>query len=200
MPPTSPQDERSIRAPHPLALRLIERLHAGSRVLDFASGSGRNTAALARAGLDVVAVDDATAQSAEPLRGVSGRFAGTLSTHGFLHGSEIQIAQRVRAVVEQLDPRGVFYATFGSSSDDRFGRGTALDRNTYAPTDGDEAGVPHTFFTTHTLRAFLEPLVVIELLSESVVDEIAGRWAHERAPLEHAVHWFVTGYRPMRGR
>ncbi|MGC1381829.1 MAG: hypothetical protein WA814_12500, partial [Candidatus Baltobacteraceae bacterium] len=56
-PPDSPRVRASIVAPHPLTVDLIERLRGGrSRVLDFASGRGRNTEALRRAGLRVVAV------------------------------------------------------------------------------------------------------------------------------------------------
>jgi len=60
MPTPSPQDESSIRPPHPLAARLVERLRERpeSRILDFGAGSGRNSAALRRAGYDVVTVDD----------------------------------------------------------------------------------------------------------------------------------------------
>ncbi|MFZ1017913.1 MAG: hypothetical protein WAN39_08595, partial [Candidatus Cybelea sp.] len=63
-----------IVTPHPLAVRLIEHLRAepAARVLEFASGRGRNTEALRAAGFTVVAVDDRIAGSAAPLDGLSG--------------------------------------------------------------------------------------------------------------------------------
>ncbi|MBV8490962.1 MAG: class I SAM-dependent methyltransferase [Candidatus Eremiobacteraeota bacterium] len=161
-------------------------------MLDFATGRGRNAAALELAGLQVTALDDATAASDAPFARLGeGRFDAAISTHGFLHGNAAEIERRVRAVARHLTPGAPFYATFGSSRDARFGRGMRIDERTYAPADGDEAGVAHAFFDRDSLRAILEPVLAIETLEERMVDEIAGSWAHRERPLERAVHWFA---------
>jgi SAM-dependent methyltransferase len=193
--PASPQGEDTIAPPHPLAERLIERLHDGSRVLDFGSGGGRNGAALRRAGFAVVAVDDAAAASAQSLGDLAQRFEAVLCTHGLLHGTSSTIADRVRAICGLLDAGGLLYATFGSSRDARFRRGQRIAAQTYAPTDGDERGVPHTFFSRRQVRALLDRRFVIETLQEHSVDEIAGSWAHRERPLTAAVHWFAIARR-----
>lgn len=199
MPLSSPQDDAPIRPPHPLALRAIERLRdrlpGRVRVLDVASGSGRNTAALERAGFDVVPVDDEAAMRVGAMRCLHGAFAGAVSTHGFLHGTAGEIAQRLDALAAHLEPDAVFAATFGSTSDARFGRGTEVDPSTYAPDDGDERGVPHAFFTQSQIHALLEPEYEIEWIEERNVDEIAGTWAHRDAPLSGAIHWLVLARR-----
>lgn len=199
MPPTSPQDESSIRAPHPLARCLIERLAGHGRVLDFASGSGRNGSALARAGFDVTALDDVAAGSDDPLAGIGdGSFRAVLSTHGFLHGTSAQVVRRLNTVASALEPGGLLYATFGSSSDARRRRGARVDAHAYAPIEGDERGVPHAFFDRQRLCDVLAPHFTLEMLEERTVDRIAGAWAHAELALAGAVHWFVVARRTSR--
>lgn len=199
MPLSSPQDDAPIRPPHPLALRAIERLRdrlpGRVRVLDVATGSGRNAAALEQAGFDVVPVDDEAAMRVSAMRSLHGAFAGAVSSHGFLHGTAAEIAERLDALAAHLEPDAVLAATFGSTSDARFGSGTQIDPSTYAPSDGDERGVPHAFFTRSQICALLEPQYEIESIEERDVDEIAGKWAHREVPLSRAVHWFVFARR-----
>lgn len=179
---------------HPLAVRLIERLRPrhDARVLEFASGSGRNAAALRGAGFAVVTVSDASAVSPAPFAGIADRFAAALSTHGLLHGTPAIIAARLQEIAALLEPSGLLYATFGSTRDARFGRGEQIDAATFAPLDGDERGVAHAFFDRDHLTALLAPDFAVESLEEHAVDDVAGRWAHQERSLERAVHWFVT--------
>ena len=180
-------------SPHPLAERLIERLQPGApaRILDFASGSGRNAGAIRSAGFEVLAVDDGTAASDAPLAGVAPGFAAAISTHGLLHGTPARIAAALRAIGDRLVPGGLLFATFGSTRDARFGEGTRIADFTYAPADGDERGVAHAYFDRERLHTLLEPSFEIESLEERGVDEIAGAWAHLERPLAGAAHWFA---------
>src|SRR5579863_3482940 len=108
MPLSSTQDDTPMRPPHPLALRAIERLRervpGRVRVLDVASGSGRNAAALQQAGFEVLAVDDETAIKAGALRSLHGAFDGAVSSHGFLHGTAAEVADRLDALAAHLEP------------------------------------------------------------------------------------------------
>ncbi len=192
MPPSSPPDEPPIRPAHPLALRLAERLRPGGRVLEFGTGNGRNAAVLTAAGFDVTRIDDGAAERDEPLPSVPGGYAAVISTHGLLHGSTGQIAARVDALCAALDRGGFFYAVFGSTHDGRFGRGTRLESRTFAPVDGDERGVAHTFFVREEVEALLAPFVTLEHLEERSADDVAGTWAHPTRPLAGAVHWFAA--------
>jgi hypothetical protein len=184
-----------VSAPHPLAVALIERLHSrpGSRILDFAAGSGRNGEALRRAGFTVLSLDDAAAAAEDPLRHFTEPFAAVISTHGLLHGDAEAIEARVRSIARSLETDGLLFATFGSSRDARFGEGERLGDATVAPLEGDERGVPHTYFDRAGLTALLAPLFEIESLDEHGVDDVAGRWAHSHQPLRGAAHWFAVG-------
>ena len=203
MPPTSPQDGLTIRPPHPLAIALIERLaHLGGPgaigpILDFATGSGRNSAALVRAGYGVAGIDDRTAERSGAGSAIleGAPFPAAISTHGFLHGTAGDVARRVRLVAESLDLGAPLYATFGSTHDARFERGRRIDAATYAPLDGDERDVAHAYFSGETLAAMLSPAFEIESIEERGVDDVAGSWAHQQRPLERAVHWFVVATR-----
>lgn len=190
MPPTSPE-HASVRPPHPLAVELIAVLGAGgTRVIDFASGSGRNARALRAAGFEVAEIGDADA-TALTIERTSGRFAAALSTHGLLHGTVEVIGALVEAIAAKLEPRGRLFATFGSVRDARFAQGLEIQRFVYAPLDGDERGVAHAFFDEPRLRALLEGRFALESVEERNADEIAGDWAHREKPLQSSAHWFV---------
>jgi hypothetical protein len=195
--PDSPHKRATIRPPHPLALRLIERLRdrPRSRVLDFGTGRGRNADALRAAGLTVVAIDDGAAEAGVAPADSNGTFAAAVSTHALLHGTLPAIAQRLASIATQLEPEGLFYATFGSVRDARYGQGRAIAPATFAPVDGDERGIAHTYFTRAGLEALLRANFVLEELEEREVDEIAGAWAHPHQRLRHAVHWLVVARR-----
>ena len=160
-------------------------------MLDFATGRGRNRAALERAGIRVVGIDEATVSSAMPFSGVNGPFAAVLSTHGLLHGTSATIAANLAAIAQLLTPGGSLYATFGSVRDARYGLGERLGGVTFAPREGDEAGIPHSFFNRDSLATLLRAHFTIESLEERSVDDIAGTWAHRERPLAGAVHWLA---------
>lgn len=184
--------ERIPRRPHPLAAELIERLRATplARVLDFGAGSGRNSAALAAAGYAVQAVsDDAVAGFT-----AGSRFDAAVSTHALLHGTPVAIADRVHALAAALKPQAPLYATFGSKTDLRYGKGTHVDEDTFAPESGDEQGVAHAYFDEYALRAILEPWFLVESIEERAVDRVVGTWAHAQRP-QGTVHWFVRARR-----
>jgi hypothetical protein len=179
--------QASSHSPHPLTKALIDRLRArrGAAVLEIGSGSGRNTRALASAGLRVYAPEDAPA---EPC-------AAALATHALLHGTPQSIAAQLAAIARRLEPGAPLYATFGCVRDARYGEGERLEEFVYAPVDGDERGVAHAFFDQPRLRALLCGEWAVESIEERVVDDVAGRWAHRERPLAGAVHWFVVALR-----
>uniref|UniRef100_E6Q4Y4 Methyltransferase type 11 n=1 Tax=mine drainage metagenome TaxID=410659 RepID=E6Q4Y4_9ZZZZ len=176
-----------MRAAHPLARQLIARLPRAARVLEIGHGSGRNHRALEAAGLEVLHFDAVLTPTE--------RAAAALSTHALLHGSPAEIAALLAQIACGLVGGAPFFATFGSTRDARFGEGTQLGPATFAPTDGDERGIAHSYYDEAGLRSALDERFAIEELREVEVDAIAGGWAHASAPLRGAVHWFVVGHR-----
>lgn len=148
-------------------------------MLEIGAGSGRNTRALLAAGFRVV----------NP--GAAERCSGALSTHALLHGTPASLARELDAIAASLEPGAPLYATFGSIHDARYGEGAEHEPYVYAPTAGDEIGVAHVYFDRARLEALVSPRFTIESLDEVDVDAIAGRWAHQTAPLRGAVHWFA---------
>ena len=195
--PHSPESADTFAAAHPLTRRLIKRLEndPGARILEIGTGGGRNLRALNAAGFVVVSLDDARAASPDAIAAAGNEFGAVISTHALLHGNSESLPDTMRLIALALEPGGLLYATFGSSRDARFGRGERIDEFTFAPTDGNERGVPHVYFDEPRLRALLEPLFEIEALEEQDVDRIVGRWAHQQQPLSGAVHWFAIARR-----
>ena len=180
----------------------------GSSVLEIGAGSGRNLATLIET-MNVAAVDDA----AERIKALQAKFEqgaarilhapynrmpfsdrsfdAVLSTHALLHGTAADVQGVLYEIARVSRPDALLFATFGSQRDARFGEGTRVDEQSFAPVNGDEAGVTHSYFTERELREVLQNFE-IERLEEIRVDQIAGRWAHPHTPLRGAVHWFTT--------
>ena len=176
-----------LRAAHPLARELVARLPRGARILEIGHGSGRNHRALEAAGLQVLHFDPEAASSPPAM--------AAISTHALLHGAPDAISTLVSHIALNLSPGAPFAATFGSMRDARYGAGTRLGPVTFAPTEGDERGIAHSYYDEAGLRRALDERFTIEELREVEVDDIAGSWAHERTPLRGAVHWFVLARR-----
>jgi SAM-dependent methyltransferase len=192
---SSPHEQSTIRPPHLLAVEIASRL-AGrpkARILDYCSGSGRNTAYLRAAGFDITAVSDSQAAEFDRSGGAA-EFAGIVSSHGLLHGFASEIPARIEMLAGRLEPGGWMCATFGSQRDARYGSGMRLGDDTFAAVDGDEPGVAHAYVDEASLRRMLEPFFELESLNESDAGETAGSWAHA-SPLSDAVHWIVIGRR-----
>jgi hypothetical protein len=191
MPPTSPE-HASARPPHPLAAQLIAALGSRSaRVIDFATGSGRNATALRQAGHEVLAIDDVVAAGPKALLMVTEPYQAVISTHGLLHGTPATVYARLTSIAASMEPGGLLYATFGSTADARHGQGREIEPFVHAPAEGDERGVPHVFYDETRLRTALGVCFDVESLEEHGVDDVAGSWAHSEKPLERSVHWFA---------
>lgn len=185
----------SAQTAHPLAERLIryarEHLLDGP-VVEVGTGSGRNTRALVDAGIPVVSVPDSTPYTQLP--GGRESYGAALSTHGYLHGASDKLRAGIAELRRVLRARAPVYLTLGSIKDARYGLGLPFDERTFAPGDGDEAGIPHAYFDRDGV---IETMVgfEIESMEEVDVDEIAGRWAHPTDEIAGRVHWFVVARR-----
>ena len=185
----------SAQTAHPLAARLIRdaREHAlDGPVVEVGTGSGRNTRALVDAGIPVVSVPDSTPYTQLP--GGRDSYGAVLSTHGYLHGASDKLRAGIAELRRVLRPRAPVYLTLGSIKDARYGFGIPLDERTFAPGEGDEAGIPHAYFDRDGVIEILFGFE-IESMDEVDADEIVGRWAHPGDEVAGRVHWFVVARR-----
>jgi hypothetical protein len=180
---------------HPLAERLIalarERPLAGP-VIEIGLGSGRNTRALVDAGIALVSVPDDVPYTQLP--GHRESYGAALSTHAYLHGISSKLRGGIAELRRVLMPGAPAFLTLGSIKDARYGLGVPLDDRTFAPGDGDEAGIPHAFFDRDGVLELLFGFT-IDALEEVDADATAGRWAHPGGEPSGRVHWFVQAHR-----
>lgn len=156
-----------------------------ARVLEIGAGTGRNTEALRAAGFEIDSIADGA-----PIPVRENHYDGALTTHALLHGTPGTIAASLDGIAHALKPGAPLHATFASTLDARFGKGQRISKHVYATESGDEAGVPHVYFSAEELRSLLEVNYDIESIQETAADDILGTWAH-REPLRGVVHWFV---------
>lgn len=176
---------------HPLAEQLVElarREPFDAPVVEVGTGSGRNARALAAAGIAHVTVPDDTPYTQLP--GTRDAYGAALSTHAYLHGTSAKLRAGIAELRRVLKPNAPVLLTLGSFKDARYGLGIPFDERSFAPGDGDEAGIPHAYFDRDGVLELLFGFT-IESMEEVDVDEIVGRWAHGEDVVSGRVHWFV---------
>lgn len=200
--------------PHPLALALAELvrstpLNSPRFALVLGGGSGRNIPALLTANfrVDVLEEDAARAQALrdrfarEPAVRVEcgfyaepnvfrQRYRAVLSTHALLHGSPSSISAAIQALKEILAPEADMMLTLSSARDPRFGMGQRTDAQTWTPSEGPEAGVPHVYYDREEARTLFRSFALVSL-HEVYAREIVGSWAHAPDRTPGIVHWFT---------
>jgi hypothetical protein len=186
----------SAQTAHPLAERLIRyaREHAlDGPVIEVGSGSGRNTRALVDAGVPNVSVPDSTPYTQLP--GTRENYGAGLSTHAYLHGASAKLRAGIAELRRVLRPDAPVYVTLGSIKDARYGLGIPFDERSFAPGEGDETGIPHSYFDRDGVIELLFGFE-IDSMEEVEVDDIVGRWAHGAdGDVAGRVHWFVVARR-----
>lgn len=183
------------QGPHPLAERLVAyvREHPlDAPVIEIGTGSGRNTRALVAAGIPNVSVPDATPYTQLP--GSREMYGAALSTHAYLHGTMAKLRAGFADLRRVLRAGAPVFVTLGSIKDARYGLGVPYDERSFAPGEGDEAGIPHAYFDRDGVIELLYGFAIVSL-EEVDVDEIVGRWAHESDEITGRVHWFVQARR-----
>ncbi|HVA36214.1 MAG TPA: class I SAM-dependent methyltransferase [Candidatus Dormibacteraeota bacterium] len=200
--------------PHPLAERLAASVPPSRELLVLGVGNGRNVRLLC-ASHRVKGVDDDSlrAQRVESALRAEGldvrvhpapytqvpfaraRFSGALSTHALLHGMRSKVRLALAETARVLAPGAPFVLTLASVEDDRYGEGTMVELDVFAPAAGDEAGVPHLYVDEDGVRELLSPHFAIASLRQVDVDSVVGRWAHGADRGTGRRHWFVEARR-----
>jgi hypothetical protein len=186
----------SAQTAHPLAgqlIGLVRERPLAAPVIEVGTGSGRNTRALVDAGVPVVGVPDAVPYTQLP--GGRENYGAALSTHAYLHGTTDKLRAGLAELRRVLRPDAPIFITLGSIGDARYGLGMPFDERSFAPGDGDEAGIPHAYFDRDGVLEVLRGFFATDELEEVAVDAIVGRWAHADDTLTGRVHWFVRAHR-----
>lgn len=204
-------------APHPLALELARMLDqpvaTPHQVLVVGAGSGRNLPPFLRSGIAVDALEPDTERAAalrtryaaqaavrvaeadyQHPAALAASYSAALSTNAYLHGRRVEVAGALSALANMLASPGFIAITLGSTRDPRYGAGWEWEPGVWAPTSGNEYGVPHLFLDEDGVLALLAPSFEIITLREVFAGDLVGRWVHPALVAEDTVHWFVIAH------
>ena len=95
----------------------------------------------------------------------------------------------LKEVWRTLEPGGLVFVTFNSTTSDDWGKGRRVDDNTYIKVGGVEDGIPHYFVDRGELERLME---TFEVLRISHKDE----WLPELGKGHREAHWAVWARRP----
>ena len=146
----------------------------------------------------MVALPDDDADRSESLRPEVGAFAAAISTHGYCTERPRRSRREPDESPAALEPGGLLCA------DLRFGPRCALrqrpaaSNRTFAPLDGDERGVAHTYFTRVQLEELSHPHYTIEACARKPASTTSPEHGRTASPARDAVHWFVVRRRLKR--
>ena len=141
-------------------------------VLDLGCGNGRHVVALASHGFEVIGLDiskiglDLTQHWLKE-RGLSARLLqadtrhhlplrenvveGLISTQVIHHACRAEVQLAIVEIHRVLKPGGLAFVTVPSGSRSQ-GKSQKIERHTYLPLEGSEAGLPHHIFSKKRLR------------------------------------------------
>lgn len=205
------REEYHWREPHPSVVGLARELRDRSltRVLDLGCGAGRHTAYLSELGLSVVGMDPAASglmrtvawlrseglprmlvrsdMRAVPFK--TGSFDCVVSIYVLHHGTAAMIARAFQEIRRILVPGGVLLAVVQSKEDWKYGSGRLVERDTYIPQMGDEAGVLHHFFDRRGVKDLLHGFSIRRIAAERRDEGLPGNLS-----IRHG-HWDVLAER-----
>ncbi|MDE2573024.1 MAG: class I SAM-dependent methyltransferase [bacterium] len=200
--------------PHPLAEQLAAAVGTDGELLDLGTGGGRNLRFLAQTHRALGVDDDAerAARVTAALRAdhldvqvahaaytqlpfAARRFSGCVATHALLHGTRAKVRLAIAEASRVMRSGSPFFLTLASVRDNRYGEGSMVEIDVFAPTSGDEAGVPHLYVDAGEVARLLAPHFSVVSLREVDADAIAGRWAHGEGAAAGRRHWFVEARR-----
>lgn len=170
-------------------VRRWEERRAARRVLDLGCGNGSNAHFLARQGLEVAGIDIAPSAialakkwfKAEGLRGdfrVGGvqslpwkdRWFDAAVSHGVLDHMTMDDARAAAAELRRtLKPGGLLFLTLVAASDDAYGRGERIGRNTFVLVNGAERGLPQHYFERAEILDLLKGFRLLDLRRAELV-------------------------------
>jgi SAM-dependent methyltransferase len=174
-------DENIARAPESEIYRFVkylERVFTIRPLLlwDLCCGAGRHSAVMADLGHSVYVSDSApraidltlqllseaglTAETAVSDMTVCPwpnlLFHGVVSWDSLYHNTLGNIQKTVNEIHTHLVPKGLFMVNLKSTKADTYGEGKEIEKNTFVPLEGAEAGMPHHFFDEEGIRRLFE--------------------------------------------
>ena len=179
------------------------------RVLDLGCGAGRHVVHLTRLGFQVVGADisekglSVTQQrlagcdllanlqlcdvTAIPL--ADGSVDAVVTLYVIYHNRLEGIQRTVQEIERVLRPGGLLLITLMSQRSHRYGDGEEIEPDTFLPTTGADAGVPHHFFGLAGVLSLMEPFRVSSLY----LDEREEHTEDGRTQLHS--HWVCVAHK-----
>jgi SAM-dependent methyltransferase len=119
----------------------------------------------------------------------SASFDCVISIYVLHHGTLAMVERAFEQIRRLLVPGGTLLAIVQSKEDWKYGSGRLVERDTYLPQTGDEAGLLHHFFDRRGLEDLLQDFSIRRIAPESRDEKLPGG-----RTIRHG-HWDVLAER-----
>jgi len=206
------QEEHRWEDPHHTVVTFAEDLreHRSQSVLDLGCGAGRHVVYLANLGFQVIASDiSQTGLSVTQHRLASrnllahlhlcdvtaipladGSVDAVVTLYVIYHNRLARIQRTVEEIRRVLRPGGLLLVSLISQRGHRYGQGKEVEQDTFLPTIGADAGLPHHFFDAAGVQSLMGSFHVTRLYLDEHEEQ------QEDGSSQLHSHWVCVAAKP----
>jgi len=205
-------EEHRWEVPHHTAVTFAEELreHRSQSVLDLGCGAGRHVVYLASLGFQVIASDISQTGLSVTQQRLTGRnlpahlhlcdltsipladssIDAVVTLYVIYHNYVEGIRRTVEEIGRVLRPSGLLLISLISDRGHRYGQGKEVEQNTFLPTLGADAGLPHHFFDAEGVQSLMESFHVTRLCLDEHEEQ------QEDGSSQLHSHWVCVAAKP----
>ena len=188
------QEEHRLQDPHQTVVAFVEvlRERRAETVLDLGCGAGRHVVYLTHLGFRVIGADNSPTGLSVTRHRLAGRnlladlhlcditaipladssMDAVITLYVIYHNCLEGIQRTVGEIGRVLRPGGLLLVSLMSQRGYRYGQGEEVEQDTFLPTIGPDAGLPHHFFDAGGVRSLMESFHVSRLFLDEHEEQL----------------------------
>lgn len=194
------QEEFRWKEPHPRIVELVPlfKKRGFHKIYDLGCGTGRHLVFLAREGFEVYGSDISETGLEYARRWLEqerlqaelkqsdmisipypdGFFDALISIFVIYHTTLDNMKRVIAEIHRVLRSGGLAFLTFPSKRSYRYGQGEEIEKDTFIPNVGPDAGIPHHFSDKEEIETLLKDFKLLEIKLKESIDEQGRRHSH----------------------